>query len=216
MPAVNVTVHAISRYVERIKPGTPFLVAKSKILSEFEVAIREKTRTHSGDAYYAGPEFRLVVAEENGSRTVLTVLQKGDAGRSEEIPELALALNAQYLEWEKASTKLSKTDAKAQQQLELALRVNKELRAGIAKRDKTIQSILDGQVKPRQYCNVSAQKYERQVEHGKRMSEERDKLRRALWDVCRLLRNGIEADKVLSMLCEAFPFLVGDHKGTTK
>lgn len=92
---INITLHAIERYQERIDSAVTFQQAKSLILHAMSRARRIKEKTHQGDAYYVTDELRLIVAEEKGNLTVLSVLQLYEP-EEKLIPAYAIELAKEY------------------------------------------------------------------------------------------------------------------------
>jgi hypothetical protein len=92
---INITLHAIERYLDRIDPTVSYPQARSLILDAMSRARRIKERSRMGDAYYVTDELRLIVAEERGNLTVISVLNLHEP-EEEKIPPLAMELARQY------------------------------------------------------------------------------------------------------------------------
>lgn len=154
---VYVTLHAVERYIQRVNPAASVSKARDTIREQLFSSARQRERTRSGDTYFVGPDFRLVVAEERGSRTVLTVLPLDDFTEEQEIPELAAALNAEFVEWE-ASRQVQPGDSGKLKTAALT-RANEELSRGIARRTEQLK---------------------RQVAHAARMEQDREAMRKTI------------------------------------
>jgi predicted RNase H-like nuclease (RuvC/YqgF family) len=104
---INITLHAIERFCDRIDPKASFQEARSRILDAMTRARRIKERSRMGDAYYVTEELRLIVAEEKGKLTVLSVLELHES-EEDQLPPLAIELAKQFTEGEKNLSKSQK------------------------------------------------------------------------------------------------------------
>lgn len=117
---INITLHAIERYQQRIDSSVTFTKAKSLILDAMSRARRIKEKTNSGDAYYVTDELRLIVAEERGKLTVLSVLELYEP-EEEKLPAMAIELASQYDTSKLTQRKLNTKREKEIKELEKAI-----------------------------------------------------------------------------------------------
>ena len=113
---VSITNHAVTRLIERLGWAVTIQEARERIREEFERSRRLRHKTPDGAYwYYVTEVLRMVVAEEQGRRTIITVLAPHEAdGGSSAIPEMARELAAQFDAWQrsgKARHPVAKTQA---------------------------------------------------------------------------------------------------------
>lgn len=237
--SIRVSHHAIERYQERIDSTVTYNQAYDIISAAMLTASRQKERTFAGDTYYLADNFRLVIAEENGHREVLTVLGlqgenngRGSGSGSGDIPELAQALHAQFLVWE-AKQKLSADELRLKPKaVDGYIKQIEELQTAIRQRQNTIAALLKDRTEARrkaEHANkveaeyVSRQKYERQVGHANRMKADRQTYYNLIVAIARYVAPSPDADEednpitwsfdlqpVAEMIEAAIPGLLGN------
>lgn len=182
----RISLHAVERYVDRIDPTASFAAARAAIREAFTTASRQREPSRSGDAYYLADRMRLIVAEENGSRTVLTVLPPAGDHQGDDIPEQARLLAQQFEEWE-ATQRHGRGELgdlrKQAEVLQKALAARKKEIANLqAKLNRTAatQPPTRADVVPLTQLESVKRKLEKQAAHAARMVEDRDSQRRLI------------------------------------
>lgn len=200
----RVSTHAIDRYIERIDPSASEPAALSIITNRFNLSVRQRERTYAGEAIYLCPEMRLIVAEENGHREVVTVIPLHEPVEGN-IPELAEELQAEFLVWQKEKEPLLDPSMPPSDRFSGLMHHIAALERGLARRQRIIAT-LNGAGKKRAVASPRRaesrvrqlqeqveglkKRVEKQVAHGERMTADREVMRETLKALLRPLIAG--------------------------
>lgn len=180
---ISITLHAIDRYIDRIDSAASAKSAREHILRAAATAVRSREKTSSGHTYYIADDIRLVVAEERGSLTVVTVLEKYGQGGAEEVPELAVKLAAEFDKAQEllSQSRLDRNRADKEQTARERVTWLEELLKKRNAEIKTLNAKLNARkaISTEQYQALE-KRYERQLAHAARMNEGRTEARRII------------------------------------
>lgn len=201
--SIKISAHAIDRYCQRIDSRASYKSAKKTLSDAMLTSTREKTKTFAGDAIYSCSAFRMIVAEENGYREVVTVIPPLNDESQDDLPELAAQLATEFEMWEATHSHSSRQD-------ELAA-----LRLALARRQKTIallQSRLEAKPKVKKDNKTDKvvsleKKLEKQITHAKRMVDERDNCNKCIKRITKYLLEG-DIERALQEIESTSPRLV--------
>lgn len=194
---LSISFHAVERYVERIDPSANYDSAREAIAAAFAESSRLRERSRAGDAYFAAETMKLIVAEERGRRTVLTVLPPGrqDALDHSDIPEEARELALQFQQWSKAQasggatpgeTRVAKVDrenARLRGQLRVLEEALKRRRADLAAFNVRRQKIDCSAIDLRAQLEAAHRRLEKARAHADRMDQDRQDIQKTLWKI---------------------------------
>lgn len=204
--SIRVSTHAVERYIERIDPEASWGAVIEILTEALSTASREKRKTFAGDTIFAASSFRMVVAEENGHREVLTVLPI-HGSREEHIPEMAAQLAAEFREWEAGGGASGTSELR---KLRDGYRRQQALIAALQSKlsEKQLPKQVNHELKSSQERIAKLEKLlTKQTVHGQHMFEEREAVKNTLKSVLTHILRG-DTEGALAVVEAQAPGLV--------